>query len=650
MKLLKIFNFLYKIFLFSFLSIIIIIIGLYSYAYLQKPLTLNSFHTYELYDINNNIFYEGTNTNRWTKIDKISNNLKNAVISVEDKNFYEHNGFDYLRILKAFFTNFKSRKIVEGGSTISQQYIKNAYLDFDKTWSRKVKEAMMTLNLEMHYTKDEILEAYLNTINYGLGNYGIVSAANFYFNKNVDELTLEESIILAGIPKNPSNYNPVSNYDKSIQRAKVVALTMLNNGYISSDEYNNLFKNKIEIYGKKNNNNLQMISYYEDAVYNELKSISGISEKDINSGNLKIFTTLNINYQKKLEEEILNNITDEKLQVASVIVDPETGGIFALTGGINYNKSQYNRALSSKRQVGSTMKPFLYYSALNNGMTSSSTFLSQYTTFTLSQGKTYSPKNFANLYGNKEITMAAAIAYSDNIYAVKTNLFLGIDKLVDTAKKCGIKEKLNEVTSLALGTSELNLIDFATGYNTFASGGYKRSLYFINKIEDKEGKIIYEHQKENNLVLNPNYVYILNEMLTSTTNSAFVDYNTPTGLNIASKLKQKYAFKTGTTDSDYWAVGYNKDILMLMWSGYDNNSNIDLKLGNEVKNTWANVVSYIQENDQDSWYQMPTNVVGMPLNAISGKPSLNNKNITIFYYLKGSEPEYNNLEYKKKED
>ena len=650
MKLLKFFNFFYKIFLFSFLSIIIIIIGLYSYAYLQKPLTLNSFHTYELYDINNNIFYEGTNTNRWTKIDKISNNLKNAVISVEDKNFYEHNGFDYLRIIKAFFTNFKSRKIVEGGSTISQQYIKNAYLDFDKTWSRKVKEAMMTLNLEMHYTKDEILEAYLNTINYGLGNYGIVSAANFYFNKNVDELTLEESIILAGIPKNPSNYNPVSNYDKSIQRAKVVALTMLNNGYISSDEYNNLFKNKIEIYGKKNNNNLQMISYYEDAVYNELKSISGISEKDINSGNLKIFTTLNINYQKKLEEEILNNITDEKLQVASVIVDPETGGIFALTGGINYNKSQYNRALSSKRQVGSTMKPFLYYSALNNGMTSSSTFLSQYTTFTLSQGKTYSPKNFANLYGNKEITMAAAIAYSDNIYAVKTNLFLGIDKLVDTAKKCGIKEKLNEVTSLALGTSELNLIDFATGYNTFASGGYKRTLYFINKIEDKEGKIIYEHQKENNLVLNPNYVYILNEMLTSTTNSAFVDYNTPTGLNIASKLKQKYAFKTGTTDSDYWAVGYNKDILMLMWSGYDDNSNIELKLGNEVKNTWANVVSYIQENDQDSWYQMPTNVVGMPLNAISGKPSLNNKNITIFYYLKGSEPEYNNLEYKKKED
>lgn len=650
MKLLKIFNFLYKIFLFSFLSIIIIIIGLYSYAYFQNPLTLNSFHTYELYDINNNIFYEGTNTNRWTKIDKISNNLKNAVISVEDKNFYEHNGFDYLRILKAFFTNFKSRKIVEGGSTISQQYIKNAYLDFDKTWSRKIKEAMMTLNLEMHYSKDEILEAYLNTINYGLGNYGIVSAANFYFNKNVDELTLEESIILAGIPKNPSNYNPISNYDKSIQRAKVVALTMLNNGYLSNDEYNNLFKSKIEVYGKKNNNNLQMISYYEDAVYNELKSINGISEKDINSGNLKIFTTLNINYQKKLEEEILNNITDDKLQVASVIVDPNTGGIFALTGGTNYNKSQYNRALSSKRQVGSTMKPFLYYSALNNGMTSSSTFLSQYTTFTLSQGKTYSPKNFANLYGNKEITMAAAIAYSDNIYAVKTNLFLGIDKLIDTAKQCGIKGKLNEVTSLALGTSELNLMDFASGYNTFASGGYKRSLYFINKIEDKDGKVIYEHEKENNLVLNPNYVYILNEMLTSTTNSAFVDYNTPTGLNIASKLKHKYAFKTGTTDSDYWAVGYNKDILMLMWSGYDDNSNIELKVGNEVKNTWANVVSYIQENEQDTWYQMPTNVVGMPLNAISGKPSLDNKNITIFYYLKGSEPEYNNLEYKKKEN
>lgn len=642
-----IFRKLYKITLFIFLSIIIIIIGLYSYAYFSKPIVLNSYHTFELYDKNNNIFYEGTNQNKWSKIDKISNNLKNAVVSVEDKNFYEHNGFDYLRIFKAFIKNIKNKMIVEGGSTISQQYIKNAFLDFNKTWSRKIKEALMTLNLEVHYSKDEILEAYLNTINYGLGNFGITNAASFYFNKKVSDLTLEESLILAGIPKNPSNYNPVSNYEKSIQRAKVVALSMLNNGYLNEYEYNNLFKNKIDIYGKKDNNNLQMISYYEDAVYNELKNTLGFNEENINFGNLRIYTGLDLEVQKKLEEEIINNISDEKLQVASVIVTPETGEVLALTGGMNYNKSEYNRALKSKRQVGSTMKPFLYYGALDSGMTSSSTFLSQYTTFSLSNGKTYSPKNFANLYANKEITMSAAIAYSDNIYAVKTNLFLGVDKLIETAKICGIKEKLSNVTSLALGTSELNILDFTNGYNTFATGGYKRNIFFIKKIEDKNGNILYEHQYENNLVLNPNYVYILNEMLTSTTNSSFIDYNTPTALNIASKLKRKYAFKTGTTDTDYWAVGYNKDILMVIWTGYDDNSNIELKVGNEVKNIWANVVTHLQSDENNSWYEMPNNVIGLPLDSISGKPTNDSNHMTMFYYIKGSEPEYNINSYKK---
>ena len=642
-----IFRKLYKITLFIFLSIIIIIIGLYSYAYFSKPIVLNSYHTFELYDKNNNIFYEGTNQNKWSKIDKISNNLKNAVISVEDKNFYEHNGFDYLRIFKAFIKNIKNKMIVEGGSTISQQYIKNAFLDFNKTWSRKIKEALMTLNLEVHYSKDEILEAYLNTINYGLGNFGITNAASFYFNKKVSDLTLEESLILAGIPKNPSNYNPVSNYEKSIQRAKVVALSMLNNGYLNENEYNNLFKNKIDIYGKKDSNNLQMISYYEDAVYNELKNTLGFNEENINFGNLRIYTGLDLEVQKKLEEEIINNISDEKLQVASVIVTPETGEVLALTGGMNYNKSEYNRALKSKRQVGSTMKPFLYYGALDSGMTSSSTFLSQYTTFSLSNGKTYSPKNFANLYANKEITMSAAIAYSDNIYAVKTNLFLGVDKLIETAKICGIKEKLSNVTSLALGTSELNILDFTNGYNTFATGGYKRNIFFIKKIEDKNGNILYEHQYENNLVLNPNYVYILNEMLTSTTNSSFIDYNTPTALNIASKLKRKYAFKTGTTDTDYWAVGYNKDILMVIWTGYDDNSNIELKVGNEVKNIWANVVTHLQSDENNSWYEMPNNVIGLPLDSISGKPTNDSSHMTMFYYIKGSEPEYNINSYKK---
>ncbi|MBQ6840882.1 MAG: penicillin-binding protein [Bacilli bacterium] len=629
----------YKCFIFIFLAAVIVIIGLYTHAYFSEPIKLNSVGTYYLYDKDETLVYQGSSVNEWISIDQVSDYLIDAVISVEDKNFYKHTGFDYLRIARAMLKNITSGKIMEGASTISQQYIKNAYLEFDKTWSRKFKEAFMTLNLEVHYSKDEILEAYLNTINYGQGNYGISSAAKFYFNKLPSELTLEESLILAGIPKSPNNYNPVTDYEASIKRAKIVALTMYNNELIDKDTYNSLFQNQINIHGKRSENDLQMLMYYHDAVISELKNIDHISEDMLNSGSLKVYTTLDYNAQKTLEENILKNLNDPKLQTAGIIIDPKDGSILALTGGIDYAKSQYNRALYSKRQVGSTMKPFLYYAALNNGMTSSSTFLSQYTTFNLSNGKTYSPKNYSNIYGNKNITMAAAIAYSDNIYAVKTNLFLGVDELINTAHLCGIDAELQEVPSLALGTSEINLLDFADGYTTFASGGYKRNIHFITKVEDKDGNILYQAKDKNDLVLNPNYVYILNELMTSTTNTAFIDYNSPTALNIASKLTQKYAFKTGTTDTDYWAVGYNKDILMVTWTGYDDNSGLPLTAAMQAKNAWAETIEKVYDIENGNhWYEKPSNVVGVPLNAVDGQVTNDTNKVNMFYYLRGSEP------------
>lgn len=635
----KVLMFLYKLATFIFLTILILMIGLYSHAYFSKPIALNSISTYSIYDNQDNQIYQGSTKNEWVSLDNISNDLINAVISVEDKNFYKHMGFDYIRITKALFKNIKNQKIIEGASTISQQYIKNAYLDFDKTWKRKLKEALMTLNLEVHYTKEEILEAYLNTINYGHGNYGISSASKYYFNKLPNELTLEESLILAGIPKSPSNYNPTSNYEAAIKRAKTVALTMYNNKYIDDKTISNLFKNEVKVYGNKLDEELKTIMYFQEAVINEMKNIINIDEQLINSGNLKIYTTLDYQAQSIMEKEINEHIKDESLQTAGIIVDPNSGGVLALIGGTDYQKSQYNRALYSKRQVGSTMKPFLYYAALNNGMTSVSTFTSQFTTFTLSNGKTYSPKNYANVYANKDITMAAAIAYSDNIYAVKTNLFLGVEELINTAHLCGIEGNLTNVVSLALGTSEINLIDFAKGYTTLASGGYKKNIHFINKIEDENGNLIYRYKDTNNLILNPNYVYILNELLTSTTNAAFLDYNTPTALNIASKLSQKYAFKTGTTDTDYWTVGYNKNILMITWSGYDNNKNIELSLGTDAKNIWADTVEQLNISKENSWYIQPQNVTGVPLNAIDGTITNDLAKMNIFYFLRGSEPQ-----------
>ena len=643
-------KFLIKSFIFLFISFVVLLIGLYTYAYLSPKLDLKTSGSLYLYDNKNDLVYQGSRSNEWANLEDISDNLKNAVIAVEDKNFYNHHGFDYLRIAKAMLTNIKKKSIVQGASTISQQYIKNLYLDFDKTWKRKAEEAMLTLELEVHYDKDDILEGYLNTINYGQGNMGIVNASSYYFNKKPSELTLEEAIMLAGIPKNPAGYNPVSNYEASLKRAWVVAKSMLNNGYIDEDTYNNLFKERLEIFGQTKNNNLQMIMYYQEAVLNELSNIKKIPASLINAGGLKIYTTLDLKEQTSLENNILSNKVDDELQVASVIVDPKTGAVKALTGGMNYAKSQYNRALKSKRQVGSTMKPFLYYAALENNMTMSSSFRSEETTFNLANGKTYAPQNAGNIYASKEITMAAALALSDNIYAVKTNLFLGVDKMIDVAKRTGINANLDEVASLPLGTSEINILDYASGYTTFASGGYQKELYFIEKIEDIDGNVLYEHEDLNRLVINPNYTYILNEMMTSTTNDAYVDYTTPTALNIASTLTHKYALKTGSTNTDYWIVGYNPDRLMMMWMGYDNNKEVNGNVRNNAKKIWALTIEESLNSINTTWYETPKNVVAIPLDAVTGKTTNNQNKVALYYYVKGTEPGVNKEQYVVKEE
>ncbi|MBQ7031985.1 MAG: transglycosylase domain-containing protein [Bacilli bacterium] len=635
MKALKFFS---KLCIFSFVSFIICYIGINIYAMIIPNLNITNNGTYYLFDNKDTLVYQGSSTSSWVDLKDIDEDLINAVIAIEDKKFYNHFGFDILRIGKAMITNIQTGHIVQGASTITQQLVKNLYLEFDKTWERKIKEAFLTIITELQYNKEEILEAYLNTINYGNGNYGVSNASKYYFNKDVSNLSLEEAIILAGIPKSPNKYNPVSNKEESLKRASIVAKALLNNEFINNDTYNNLNFNNIEIYGKNDKNNLQMLMYYQDAVYKELESL-GISKETLETGGLKVYTNLDIEKQSALEKNILNTITqDKELQVASVIVDPETGKIEALTGGIDYGTSQYNRATESKRQVGSTMKPFLYYAALENNLTASSKFKSEYTIFNINNKESYSPTNYNDKYANKDITMAAAIAFSDNIYAVKTNLFLGVDRLVDTAKTVGIKENLSAVPSLALGTGEINILDYATGYTTLASGGYKKDLYFIRKIEDKDGNVIYTKENKKSLVLNPNYVYILNELLANTSSSAFKDYTSATASTIASKLSRKYSIKTGTTASDYWTVGYNKDDLMLIWIGYDNNREFTKSYGYMTKNIWADTMEEIQSDISNNWYETPDNVVGVILDSVTGEVTNNEERAVVYYYLKGSEP------------
>ena len=628
----------YKFTLFCTITFMTILTTLYIYAYLSPKITLNSANAIYLYDNKEELIFQTSNNNSWVNIKDISQNLINATISTEDKNFYNHQGFDYLRIAKAMYINIKNKTIMQGASTISQQYVKNLYLDFNKTWKRKIEEAFLTLKLEVHYSKDDILEGYLNTINYGQGNYGIENASNFYFNKKASELNLEEAIILAGIPKSPENYNPISNYDNSIKRAKIVAKSMLDNEYLTEEEYSLLFKNKIEIYGKRKSNNMQTLMYYHDAVLNELNNLNEIPKSLIKSGGLKIYTELDTSVQKSMDESIIKNATDKNVQLSSVVVNPKTGGIMALTGGVDYSKSQYNRAISAKRQVGSTIKPFLYYAALENNMTEASTFLSEKTSFVFANNQTYSPKNHSNKYGNKEITMAAALAYSDNVYAVKTHLFLGEEQLVNTLKLAGLKTNLKAIPSLALGAQEINMLDFAQSYATLANYGNKTDIHLIKKVEDFNGHTLYKYEDESEQVLNKDSVYIINEMLTNTYNPKFIDYLSPTVLYLNSKISRKYALKSGTTENDYWIVGYNPDILMMVWAGNDMNSNVDSSYSKKIKNIWVDTVENYEKDKPNSWYEVPDNIVGVPLNAITGNKNIKDKNV-IFYFKKGSEPQ-----------
>lgn len=539
-------------------------------------------------------------------------------------------------------TNIIKKDKSEGASTITQQYARNLFLNFEKTWKRKIDEALLATELEVHYSKNEILEGYLNTINYG-GVYGIEAASKYYFNKSAKDLTLAEASLLAGIPKSPNNYSPVKNYTKSKERQKIVLKMMQKNKKITTEEYNNAINTNLTIIGKKEKSNITSINYFKDSVLEELKRLTNIPEEITKTGGLKIYTTLDIEAQEDLEKAVYSYINDEtKVETAAIMMNPNTGGVIAMIGGNDYNKSEYNRATKAKRQVGSTMKPLLYYTALESGFTASSSFTSEKTTFTFAGDKTYSPNNYNNSYANCPISMAAAISYSDNIYAVKTHLFLGENMLINTAKRLGITSNLTAIPSLALGTEEISLLEMTTSYSSFANLGYKVEPHFIKKIVDSKGNILYENKEEKELILNQSLTFILNEMLTYTYNKNFIDYNYPTLISLLPNITHKYSIKSGTTDTDLLIIGYNKDAVLSIWNGYDDNSKIESKEYSYHKNIWIDTMEAYFKDKETTWYDIPSNVVGVLVNPITGV--IANDNDTkkeMFFYIKGTEPTLN---------
>ena len=630
----------FKIFKYGMILLVLLCVGIFVYIKTSPKPEIYSANNITLYDSTDTVFFQGNESKAWVSLDEISDNVIKSTIYTEDKNFYKHFGFDILRILKASYINITSGKTMQGASTITQQYAKNLFLDFDKTWKRKWDEMWYTMKIEANYSKDEILEGYLNTINYGHGMYGIENASKFYFNKSAKDLDLAEASILTGIPKSPANYSPIINFDLAKERQLSILELLVKNNVISDEEKNKAYNEELKFSAADEAEELTSVMYYQDAVLEELKNIDYIPLSYSDSKGLKIYTNLDLNAQRILEKNVKESIPDtSEIEASAVMMNPNNGAIIALIGGKNYNKSSYNRVISSKRQVGSTMKPYLYYAALENGFTSSSAFTSEKTTFTFSNQEPYSPSNYNNVYGNKPISMGTAIAYSENIYAVKTHLFLGEEALINIARRVGITSKLESVPSLPLGTNEISIVEMASGYSAFANLGYKVKGHLIEKVVDASGKVLYKADNKKELVLNSSLVFILNNLLTATYDKDYIDYNYPTAINLASKLTHKYGLKSGTTNTDTWYIGFNNDVVTAVWAGYDDNRNIDKSDYKYARDIWYKSIEAYELGKGEAWYEMPDNISAVLVDPISGKPATDSSpKKKMMYFVKGTEP------------
>ncbi|MBD3107059.1 PBP1A family penicillin-binding protein [Bacillus sp. AGMB 02131] len=578
----------------------------------------------------------------WVELDNISPSLTSAVLAIEDQRFYSHNGFDFRRIAGAVIADIKAMAKVQGASTITQQYARNLFLNHEKTWYRKISEAFYTIRIEMNYTKNEILEGYLNTIYYGHGIYGAQAASHYYFGKDAGDLDLSEAAMLAGIPKGPAYYSPFRSYDRAKARQEIVLSEMAEAGYVTKEEAKEAASRPIELQTQKTER-AEVAPYYIQNVQQALKNDLQLDEQTIALGGLKVYTTLDLDMQQAAEQAFERIFPENStIQGALVAIEPKSGYVKALIGGRNYSESSFNRATQAARQPGSTIKPLVYYAALENGFTPATMLKSEPTTFTFDDGKaTYSPRNFNSQYADKEITLAQAIALSDNVYAVKTHLFLGNDYLKTTAERFGIKSKIETVPSAALGTSNVKLIEMVNAYGRLANGGKATEAVFIQKVENHQGEVVYEAPKVTNQILDRDQAFVLTEMLTGIFNPNLNGYTTVTGSTIANQLSRQYAGKSGTTNTDSWMIGYTPELVSGIWTGYDKGTEMNRSSESQyAKKIWADFMETSLANSNFTEFEPPDKqLIKVKIDPESGKIAGKTCTQSVsLYFIDGTEP------------
>jgi penicillin-binding protein 1A len=508
---------------------------------------------------------------RPVSLDDIPHYLKSGLIATEDRNFYRHSGIDLKGILRAIIRDIQARDFVEGASTVTQQLAKTLFLTSSKTLTRKIKEAILAFQIERRYTKDEILELYLNQIYLGSGAYGVESAAGIFFGKSAKHLTLPECALIAAMPKAPSRYSPLVNRVLAERQRNIVLKQMFTTGIIGENDYQTALKTPVTTTGRRET--ASKSPYFVEYARRELEKNLGPSQ--LYKGGLHVYTTLSYELQvlaekavekglQELESRMIHNkVPATSLQTALIALQVDTGAILAMVGGKNYSQSSYNRVSTAIRQPGSAFKPIIYALAVENGFSQNQMVLDAPVAFkSNTTQENWQPHNFSRTYSG-EITFRRALAKSKNIPAVRLTQMLGPSAIVQFAHSMGISSDLSPELSLALGTSEVSLLELTSAYSVFPNKGSAVKPFNIVAVDDARGRTIWHPKSEKRLVMSEGGAAIVTDMLVAVVQEG-------TGRK-AQTLGRPVAGKTGTTDDfkDALFIGFSPEIAVGVWVGQD---------------------------------------------------------------------------------
>ena len=581
----------------------------------------------------------------FTPLAQIPKALKDAIIATEDTRFYSHYGVDPMGVARAIYQNFRHGRIVEGGSTITQQLAKVLFLTPDKSLDRKLKEAVLAVELERRYTKDRLLEMYLNQIYFGHGAFGVEAAARTYFGKPVSDLTLAESALLAGLPKAPSTYSPFDRAEAAKRRRSTVLARMVEVGFAKGEETRRAAATDLQLVPPERRRTTGQ--YYLEYVQQILEQQYGADL--VFKGGLQVYTTLSPTMQLRAEQTLREGLraletrrakaaekagaapVTERPEGALLTIDPQTGYIKAMVGGYDFFKSEFNRAVQARRQPGSAFKPFVYIAALEAGFTPASVVEDSPVEYAVGpKGKPWKPDNYDRKFRGP-VTFQQALEESINVAAVKVQERVGIRRTLDVARRLGVESPLSENLSLALGSSDLTLLELTSAYGALANQGTWMRPTAIRYVLDAQGQLLEENVPEGKPALSPELAYVITHMLKGTVER---------GTGVAAKaLGRPVAAKTGTTNdySNAWFIGFTPHLVTGVWVGHDRPKSLGRdETGSRVAvPIWTAFMASVLAGTPVQDFPVPEGVVVVAVDLHPGEGCIRP---VLMAFISGSEP------------